>query len=80
MNRGDRRERIKDGVDRERFLAVVVWTEKKFSRRAKGDKAKAALAWRLRAEITMNLRWIARRLQMGAWTYVANLLREPAKN
>jgi hypothetical protein len=50
--------------------------EKELSRRAKGDKGKVRLARQLRAETTMTLGWIARRLQMGSWTYVSNLLRE----
>ena len=59
-------------------LRALGWTEKELSQRAKGDKTKVALARRLRAETTMTLRWIARRLEMGSWTYVANLL--PEKN
>jgi len=43
---------------------------------SKGDKSKVALARRLRKETTMTLKWIARRLHMGSWTYVSNLLRE----
>jgi hypothetical protein len=34
------------------------------------------MARQLRAETTMTLGWIARRLQRGSWTYVSNLLRE----
>jgi hypothetical protein len=40
----------------------------------KGDKSKVALARRLRQETTMSLKWIARRLHMGSWTHVSNLL------
>ena len=57
-------------------LAVLGWTEKELSGRAKGDPGKVKLARQLRAETTMTLRWIAKRLQMGSWTYVSNLLRE----
>jgi hypothetical protein len=34
------------------------------------------VARRLRQETTMSLKWIARRLQMGNWTYVFNLVNE----
>jgi hypothetical protein len=57
-------------------LQMMGWTEKELPRRAKGDKGKVRLARQLRAETTMTLAWIARRLQMGSWTYVSNLLRE----
>jgi hypothetical protein len=43
----------------------------------KGHRSKVMLARRLRQETTMSLKWIAARLQMGTWTYVANLLNEP---
>jgi len=42
----------------------------------KGDKVKVSLARRLRRGTTMSLKWIARRLHMGSWTYVSNLLHE----
>jgi REP element-mobilizing transposase RayT len=45
----------------------------------KGDKAKVLLAGRLRRETAMSLKWIARRLHMGSWTYVSNLLHEKRK-
>jgi len=45
-------------------------------RRRKGDPGKIRIAGRLRAETTMTLKWIAAELQMGAWTYVSNLLSE----
>ena len=57
-------------------LQTLGWTEKELSQRLKGDKGKVELARQLRAETTMTLDWIARRLQMGRWTYVSNLLRE----
>jgi hypothetical protein len=59
-------------------LQALGWTEKELSARRKGDKGKVKLARQLRAETTMTLAWIARRLQMGRWTYVSNLLREKA--
>ena len=50
------------------------WTESQLTSRRKGDAGKVQIAWRLRRETTMTLRWIAHRLQMGTWTYVANCL------
>jgi putative transposase len=57
-------------------LQKLGWTEKELSERRKGDKGKVKLARQLRTETTMTLSWIARRLHMGSWTYVSNLLRE----
>ena len=48
--------------------------------RRKGDAGKVQIAWRLRRETTMTLRWIAHQLQMGTWTYVANCLAQKRKN
>ena len=59
-------------------LHALGWTEKELSARRKGDKGKVKLARQLRAETTMTLDWIARRLQMGRWTHVSNLLPEKA--
>ncbi len=50
------------------------WTEGELSRRRKGDPGKVELASLLRAHTTMTLKWIAQRLQMGAWTHVSNCL------
>lgn len=50
------------------------WTEAELGRRRKGDAEKVKIAWRLRQETTTTLKWIARRLRMGAWTYVSNYL------
>ena len=50
------------------------WSEKQLQVRPKGDKGKVRLARRLRKETTMILKWIARELKMGSWTYVSNLL------
>jgi hypothetical protein len=50
------------------------WSEADLERRRKGDKGKVEIAERLRKETTMTLKWIATRLQMGAWTHVANCL------
>ena len=57
-------------------LQKLGWTERELRERRKGDKAKVKLARQLRGETTMTLSWIARRLHMGSWTYVSNLLRE----
>ena len=48
--------------------------KKEWQARPKGDKGKVRLARRLRKETTMSLKWIARELNMGSWTYVSNLL------
>lgn len=55
-------------------LQRLGWTAGELGRRPKGDPGKVALAWRLRTETTMTLKWIAAELQMGSWTYVSNLL------
>jgi REP element-mobilizing transposase RayT len=52
------------------------WKKQDLRGLPKGEKRKVALARRLRQETTMTLKWIARRLHMGSWTYVSNLLRE----
>ena len=41
------------------------WQEADLKPRPKGDSVKVALAARLRAETTMTLGWIAKRLAMG---------------
>jgi len=50
------------------------WKEQDLPDLRKGDKGKVVLARRLRHETTMSLKWIARRLHMGSWTYVSDLL------
>ena len=55
------------------------WAEAELQLRRKGDPKKVAMARRLRRESTMTLKWIARRLQMGSWTYVSNLLQSSTK-
>jgi hypothetical protein len=50
------------------------WKEEDLPGLPKGDKSKVALARRLRQETTMSLKWIARRLRMGSWTDVSNVL------
>ena len=55
-------------------LKRLDWTAAELRARRKCDPAKLAIAWRLRTETTMTLRWIATELHMGAWTHVSNLL------
>jgi putative transposase len=55
-------------------LAKLGWSETDLTERRKGDPGKVRIARRLRHETTMTLAWIARRLHMGAWTHVSNLL------
>ena len=62
---------------REEHGEAAVWnrpTRAELARWPKGDLEKVAMAWRLRQETTKTLDWIARRLQMGTWTYVSNCL------
>ena len=73
-----------DLVHAERLLAKELrrrdWTEADLTRRRKGDPQKVELAAVLRARTTMTLKWIARRLNMGAWTHVSNCLVQKRKN
>jgi hypothetical protein len=55
-------------------LDKLGWTEAELAARAKGDARKIGIAKRLRAETAVTLKWLARELQMGTWTYVSNLL------
>jgi hypothetical protein len=50
------------------------WPEGELARRRKGDPQKVEIAWRLRRETPMTLKWIAARLNMGVWTSVSNAL------
>jgi len=52
------------------------WNETDLPARRKADKVKVELARRLRQETTMSLKWIARRLHMGSWSYVSSLVHE----
>jgi putative transposase len=61
-------------------LAELGWQPKDLRRRLKSDRKKVLLAKRLRAETSVSLRWIAHRLEMGAWTHVSNLLRASVKS
>src|SRR5262249_16021928 len=55
------------------------WTPAELNRRRKADREKIEIAWRLRRETTMTLKWIAQRLHMGSWTHVSNCLVERRK-
>ena len=57
-------------------LARAGWTEGELRQRPKGDPVKLATAARLRQETTMTLKWISRRLEMGAWTHLNRRLYE----
>jgi len=67
-----------------RLIAVMLkkggWTEKDLGRRPKGDRKKAKMAARLRAETTMTWRWIAEQLAMGHWRTAANAVRAIVSN
>jgi hypothetical protein len=57
--------------------AHETWLGKKeLAARRKSDPQKVALARVVRAQTPMSLKWIARRLEMGSWTHVSNLLRQ----
>jgi len=72
----DRRET--DEAKAERLVQAELgrrgWMGKNLVRRRKGDGGMGAIARKLRAETTMSLKWIAKRLAMGTWTNVSNLL------
>jgi REP element-mobilizing transposase RayT len=55
------------------------WSDADLDRRRKGDLEKLSIACRLRAETTMTLSWIARRLKMGSAGSLANCLRASRK-
>jgi REP element-mobilizing transposase RayT len=57
-------------------LKQLGWGKADLGTRRKSDPKKVALARVLRSQTTMSLKWIARRLKMGSWTYVSNLLRQ----
>ena len=67
-----------EGLVREE-LSRRGWEEAELERRRKGDPEKVAIAWRLRQQSTMTLKWIAQRLKMGAWTHVSNCLVQKRK-
>lgn len=55
------------------------WKEADLSQRRKGGAQKVQIAWRLRQETTITLKWIAQRLAMGTWTHVSNCLVQKRK-
>jgi len=61
-------------------LGKLDWKETDLAQRRRGDPGKVRIARRLRAETTMTLAWIVRRLHMGVWTHVSNLLRAAGKS
>ena len=72
-------QRQESGEDKARQIAragmqKLGWGEKELPVQSKADKGKLRLARRLRKETIMSLKWIARELKMGSWTYVSNLL------
>ncbi|HWW01194.1 MAG TPA: hypothetical protein VNZ64_15975 [Candidatus Acidoferrum sp.] len=72
-----------DAVHAERLVEAKLrrrhWSEAGLARRRMGDPEKVKMAWRLRQESTMTLKWIAQRLEMGTWTYVSNCLVQKRK-
>jgi REP element-mobilizing transposase RayT len=77
--RGEER-RESDGAKAERLLHEELerrhWSVKDLSQRRKGDGEKVAIAGRLRAETTMNWKWIAQKLSMGSTAYAADCVRQ----
>jgi putative transposase len=57
-------------------LKELRWRKTELVARRKSDPHKVALARKLRSQTTMSLKWIARRLEMGSWTHVSNLVRQ----
>lgn len=59
-------------------LRRLGWKQGELEKRLKADPAKVRIARRLRGETTVTLKWIAERLRMGSWSYVANNLYQSA--
>jgi hypothetical protein len=57
-------------------LGEAGWVEQDLALHNKSDEVKLDLAMRLRQETTMTLKWIAKRLHMGAWTHLNKRLSE----
>jgi putative transposase len=55
------------------------WEEEDLRRRRKSDAAKVRMARTVRERTSVSLKWIARRLEMGRWTHVSNLLGKKKK-
>ena len=62
-------------------LGRMGWLEDQLRGRAEETAApgKVGIARRLRQETTTSSKWISERLEMGAWTYVSNLLGQRAE-
>ncbi len=77
---GPRRESSEDKARRivAEELRELGWKQGELEKRLKADPDKVRIARRLRGETTMTLKWIAERLLMGSWTYVANNLYQAA--
>jgi len=58
----------------EKELKQRDWTQRDLVERRKADPQKLKIAWRLRQETTMTLKWIALNLHIGSWTYLSNCL------
>src|SRR6266699_4293860 len=71
--RAPKRQSAESGGGRRR--KELGWGKTELGARRKSDPDKIALARDLRSQTTMSLKWIARRLGMGSWTHVSNLLR-----
>ena len=70
-------ERAEGVVESE--LGRLGWKGSELGRRRKGDPKKVEMALRLRKESTMPMKWIAKRLKMGAPGSLSNLLRQKRK-
>jgi transposase len=57
------------------LLRKAGWTPAELKRRKKGDRKKARMAARLRAETPMTWPWIATQLEMGHWRTASNAMR-----
>jgi len=72
-----------DAAQAERAVAEKLrrrgWREAELTLRRKADPENVGMAWRLRRETAMALKWIAKRLKMGVWTHVSNCLVEKRK-
>jgi hypothetical protein len=75
--------RERSQTDEQRAEAIILarlkqigWRRADLATRRKSDPKKVAHARVLRSQTTMSLKWIARRLEMGSWTHVSNLLRQ----
>jgi len=62
------------------LLRKLGWSDDELENRAKGDKAKARMAEKLRARTTMTWAWIAQRLRMGHWRTAFNATRTLPKS